>query len=55
MLYYRAAAGGQARTGHEIRRQCVSQPSDHQAILLQKLGLNLPKNLPLTGKFLKRM
>lgn len=41
------------RTGHEIRRRCVSQPSDHQAILLQRLGLNLPKNLPLTGKFLK--
>ena len=43
------------RTGHEIRRRCVSQPSDHQAILLQKLGLSLPKNLPLTGKFLKKM
>jgi len=43
------------RTGHEIRRRCVSQPSDHQAILLQKLGLNLPKNLPLMGKFLKKM
>jgi len=40
------------RTGHEIRRRCVSQPSEHQAILLQKLGLNLPKNLPLMGKFL---
>jgi len=43
------------RTGHEIRRRCVSQPSEHQAILLQKLGLNIPKNLPLTGKFLKKM
>jgi transposase len=43
------------RTGHEIRRRCVSQPSDHQAILLQRLGLNLPRNLPLTGKFLKKM
>jgi transposase len=43
------------RTGHEIRRRCVSQPSEHQAILLQKLGLNLPKNLPLMGKFLKKM
>jgi transposase len=41
------------RTGQKIRRRCVSQPSDHQAILLQRLGLNLPKNLPLTGKFLK--
>ncbi len=43
------------RTGHEIRRRCVSQPSDHQAILLQKLGLNLPKSLPSAGKFLKKM
>jgi transposase len=40
-------------TGQQIRRRCVSQPSDHQAILLHRLGLNLPKNLPLTGKFLK--
>ena len=43
------------RTGGQIRRRCVSQPSDHQAILLQRLGLNLPKNLPLDGKFLKKM
>ena len=43
------------RSGHEIRRRCVSQPSEHQAILLQRLGLNLPKKLPLAGKFLKEM
>jgi len=43
------------RSGNEIRRRCVSQPSEHQAILLQRLGLNLPKNLPLAGKFLKEM
>jgi transposase len=43
------------RSGHKIRRRCVSRPSDHQAILLQRLGLNLPKNLPLSGKFLKEM
>jgi len=43
------------RSGGHIRRRCVSQPSDHQAILLQRLGLNLPKNLPLDGKFLKKM
>ena len=43
------------RSGHQIRRRCVSQPSDHQAILLQRLGLNLPKNLPLTNKILKKM
>lgn len=43
------------RSGHHIRRRCVSQPTDHQAILLQRLSLNLPKNLPLSGKFLKKM
>jgi transposase len=43
------------RTGHSIRRRCVSQPTDHQAILLQRLGLHLPKNLPVDGKFLKEM
>ena len=43
------------RSGGHIHRRCVSQPSDHQAILLQRLGLSLPKNLPLDGKFLKKM
>jgi transposase len=36
------------RTGPSLRRRCVSQPTEHQAILLQRLGLNLPKNLPPT-------
>ena len=35
-------------SGVEIRRRCVSRPDDHQAILLQRLGLNLPLTLPLT-------
>lgn len=39
------------RTCPSIRRRCVSQPTDHQAILLQRLGFNLPKNLPVDGKF----
>jgi transposase len=43
------------RSEPEIRRRCVSQPTDHQALLLQRLGLNLPKNLPLSGQFLKQM
>jgi hypothetical protein len=30
------------RQGPEIRRRCVTQPSDHQAILLTRLNLNLP-------------
>ena len=43
------------RSGGHIRRRCMSQSSNHQAILLQRLGLNLPKNLPLTEKILKTM
>lgn len=35
------------RQGTEIRRRCVTQPTDHQAILLAHLGLNLP-SIPLT-------
>jgi hypothetical protein len=42
------------RSGGHIRRRCVSQPSDYPAILLQRLGLNLPKNLPPTNKILKK-
>ena len=34
--------------GCEIRLRCVTQPSDHQKILLQRLGLNLPAHLNLT-------
>ena len=30
------------RTGPEIRTRCVSRPSDHQQILLEKLNLKLP-------------
>jgi transposase len=35
------------RHGSDIRRRCVTQPSEHQAILLAHLKLNLP-TLPLT-------
>jgi transposase len=35
------------RQGGEIRRRCVTQPTEHQAILLTHLRLNLP-SLPLT-------
>jgi hypothetical protein len=30
------------RQGTEIRKQCITRPTDHQAILLQHLRLNLP-------------
>ena len=31
--------------GPELRRRCVTEPTKHQAILLHKLGLTLPKHL----------
>jgi hypothetical protein len=31
--------------GHAIRTRCVTQPSDHQKILLSQLGLELPGRL----------
>ena len=33
------------RTGILIRKRCVSRPTEHQAILLQRLGLDLPKSI----------
>lgn len=33
------------KSGVNIRRRCVAQPTKHQAILLQKLGLTLPAHL----------
>ena len=30
-------------TGVEIRKRCVTRPTEHQNILLQHLGLNLPR------------
>jgi transposase len=36
------------KDGREIRTRCVTQPSDHQRILLERLGLELPTHLQLT-------
>ena len=36
------------KDGHEIRTRCVTQPSDHQKILLERLGLKLPGRLQTT-------
>ena len=33
------------RCGKEIRKCCVTRPTEHQAILLQKLGLRMPRSL----------
>jgi transposase len=35
------------RQGTEVRRRCITEPTDHQAILLAHLGIRLPK-IPLT-------
>ena len=34
--------------GIELRQRCISRPSEHQAILLEQLGLDLPKRLRQT-------
>jgi len=36
------------RDGIEIRKRCVTKPTDHQAILLHHLGLTLPSSLQQT-------
>ena len=36
------------RPGTAIRKRRVSRPPEHQAILLQRLGLQLPSNLEMT-------
>lgn len=36
------------RDGIEIRKRCVTKPTDHQAILLHHLGLNLPSSIRQT-------
>lgn len=33
------------RSGPAIRRRCIAEPTEHQKILLQRLGFNLPKRL----------
>jgi transposase len=41
------------RTGIEIRKCCVTQPTEHQAILLQRLGLRLPQRLDFPQNVVK--
>jgi len=36
-----------AADGREIRQRCVMRPTTHQAILLDRLGLQLPEQLPI--------
>jgi transposase len=37
------------RTGVTIRKRCVSRPTEHQTILLQRLGLHLPAALEFSA------
>ena len=36
------------RRGTEIRKRCVTRPTEHQAILLERLGLRLPRSIEMT-------
>jgi transposase len=38
------------RSGPILRKRCIARPTDHQAILLQRLGLCLPSRLELTDE-----
>ena len=35
--------------GKEIKRRCVTRPTQHQAILLQRLGMVLPARMKITN------
>jgi hypothetical protein len=37
------------RCGWQIRKRCVGKPTEHQAILLHKLGLTLPRSLEVVA------
>jgi transposase len=43
------------RSGVEIRKRCITQPTDHQAILLQRLGLHLPSHLAVAQKKMNQL
>jgi hypothetical protein len=38
-----------ARSGIAIRKRCLSRPSEHRAILRQRLGLELPTSIEIAG------
>ena len=37
------------REGIDLRKRCISHPTDHQSILLHRLGLSLPSSLEIGG------
>jgi hypothetical protein len=38
------------RSGMILRKRCITRPTDHQAILLRRLGLQLPSCLEMTDE-----
>ena len=38
------------QAGPTIRKRCITRPTDHQAILLRRLGLSLPSRLEMTDE-----
>ena len=44
-----------ARCGREIRKRCVTTPTRHQSILLERLKLNLPRSLKSAEDVVKKL
>lgn len=42
------------RSGVEIRKRCVARPDKHQAILLQRLGMQLPRGMKIHTDVVKK-
>ena len=38
------------QSGTTLRKRCITRPTEHQAILLQRLGLHLPSRLEMTDE-----
>jgi hypothetical protein len=45
----------QSRCGREIRQRCVTTPTPHQSILLDRLKLTLPRSLKMTEDVVKKL
>jgi transposase len=39
-----------SQKGIEIRRRCIARPTEHQSILLDRLGLRLPRQLKVESQ-----
>jgi hypothetical protein len=45
----------QSRCGKEIRKRCVTTPTQHQSILLNRLGMHLPRSLKTMEDVVKKL